>query len=139
MLYISKIFVLFQALVSADNYHAGLVNILESMLKHEGHHKIADLISVTAAEESRRQPMALDRDVLLMKATSTVLLQSLSTAYMQLHKYHQSSVSSLPQSMNYYYFYFSLIFKLYVLFVCHRRLFINWNTICRLFVEVSLL
>nr|XP_026693668.1 oxysterol-binding protein-related protein 11-like isoform X2 [Ciona intestinalis] len=65
-----------ESIISVDNYHAGLVNM--------------------AAMFDLNGPMSLDRDVLLLKATSNATIQALTTCHHILHKYHQYLISALP-------------------------------------------
>ena len=83
--------------MSADNYHAGLMNMLES-LHSRGDEKVNDGGNVGSSVDAGTPPLALDKDILLIKATSTAMLQSLSTSYSLLHKYHQRMTSAIPQS-----------------------------------------
>ena len=83
--------------MSADNYHAGIVNMLETLPGcGDNNHKPSDGTSVDDGVQPAA--LALDKDVLLMKATSAALLQALNSSYNLLHKYHQRSTSALPQS-----------------------------------------
>jgi len=83
-------------LVSADNYHAGLMNLLESL-----HDKveIKEANNLSSEDTATSHNLALDRDVLLLKATSSEMLKSLSASYILLHKHHLRTTSALPQSM----------------------------------------
>ncbi|XP_078483213.1 oxysterol-binding protein-related protein 11-like isoform X4 [Ciona intestinalis] len=65
-----------ESIISVDNYHAGLVN-MAAMFDPSG-------------------PMLLDRDVLLLKATSNATIQALTTCHHILHRYHQYLISALP-------------------------------------------
>ena len=82
-------------LISADNYHAGLMNSLETL------HDQVDVKEANHTTVQDRVPgsnLALDKDVLLLKATSAAMLQSLSASYILLHKHHLRAASALPQS-----------------------------------------
>nr|CAB3264581.1 oxysterol-binding protein-related protein 11-like [Phallusia mammillata] len=87
-----------QALVSSDNYHAGLVSMLDSLNFHSDNKtdsEKGDVASV-GSDDPTMGLSALDKDVLLMKSTSGAMLQSLSNCYSILQKYHQQITSALP-------------------------------------------
>jgi len=87
-----------QAIVSADNYHAGLINMLDC-LRYHGEHKSDSDKADTISQASDEGLSALDQDVLLLKATSGAALQSLSSCYSILQKYHQQLYSALPPGL----------------------------------------
>ncbi|XP_039262774.2 oxysterol-binding protein-related protein 11-like isoform X1 [Styela clava] len=79
-----------EALVSADNYHAGLMNMLEN-LPH--------VFSVESANEDEKSDgilSALDEDVLLLKSTSSSTLKCLNECYTILQQYQHKQFAALP-------------------------------------------
>ncbi|CAK8678837.1 unnamed protein product [Clavelina lepadiformis] len=86
-----------EAVISADNYQAGLVSMLDNLHYNPSDAKANfDSTSQTSTEESSSLP-PLDKDVLLTKSTSSALMQALTNCYSLLQRYHLQSSSALPQ------------------------------------------
>lgn len=82
-----------EALVSADNYHAGLMNMLENLPHIPTVENEKDGDSDIKSDDILS---ALDEDVLLLKSTSSSTLKCLNECYTILQQYQHRQFASLP-------------------------------------------